>query len=54
MYEPDETNMKVKLFPTHAPRLWLKNHQLYVQRVHLVIRVQIFTFSALLNIDIQN
>lgn len=54
MYEPDETTMKVKLFHTHEPSLWLKKHQLCVRRVHLVIRVQVFTFSALLNIDLQN
>jgi len=54
MYEPDETNMKVELFHTHEPSPWLKTHQLYVQRAHLVIRGQVFTFSALLNIGLQN
>lgn len=54
LYEPDDKNMKVKLFHTHETSFWLKNHQLYVQRLHLVIRVQVFNFSAPLNIDLQN
>lgn len=35
MYEPEEPNMKVKLFHICEQSLWLKKCQLYVQRLHL-------------------
>lgn len=54
MYEPDETNMKIKLFHTHEPSLWFRKYHQYGQRVHLVIGVQVFTFSVLLKIDLHN